>query len=156
MLRLTPVFFAIAFCACVGIPDRNANNSKAFLETNALRAEVSETSTGLQYEVVDKGLGCRPRPGSTVEVHYEMRRYSSERVLDSSYQRREPATYPLDQMIRGWAEGIPLMREGATWIFYVPPELAYGRKGSGSIPPNEALVFVVELLDAKTCRRDAV
>ena len=88
-------------------------------------------------------------------VHYESRRAGHRSVFDSSYKRGAPSSYPLTRMIPGWGEGIPLMRVGAKWELYIPPELAYGEQGSSPVQPNEVLVFVVELLQAKPCAAPA-
>ncbi len=139
---------------CLGCAAYNARAAREFLAENARRPEVLVSETGLQYEVLGPGDGCRPEPGSTVVIHYETRVLGRKKPIDSSYIRNRPGTYPLDQMIAGWSEGIPLMREGAKWRFYVPPELAYGERYQRRIGSNRLMIFDVELIEAKTCRRD--
>jgi FKBP-type peptidyl-prolyl cis-trans isomerase len=119
---------------------------KAFLQENGRRPGVTTTASGLQYEVVAPGAGKSPRATDTVLVHYEGTLIDGT-VFDSSYQRREPIDFPLNQVISGWTEGVQLMQEGAKFRFYIPSELAYGKRGAGpDIGPDEALIFDVELL----------
>ena len=104
------------------------------------------TASGLQIEHLRMGEGARPGASDTVMVHYEGTRVDGG-VFDSSYQREQPATFPLNQVIRGWREGLMLMREGGEAILYLPPELAYGATSpSPEIPANSTLIFRVELL----------
>lgn len=124
----------------------NLKRSKAFLEKNKQRPGVKVTDSGLQYEVLTKGTGARPKASDTVVVNYKGSLIDGT-VFDSSYERKTPATLPLNGVIKGWQEGLQLMRVGAKYKFYIPSDLAYGKKGAGSrIGPNEALVFEVELL----------
>ncbi|MBW2289689.1 MAG: FKBP-type peptidyl-prolyl cis-trans isomerase [Deltaproteobacteria bacterium] len=136
---------------CVSVAERNSEESAAFLLANRQAAGVVETTAGLQYRVIRSGSGCHPTPESTVTVHYETRRVGHFAPVDSSYRRREPGVYPLPKMIGGWRQGIPEMRVGAKWEFFVPPALGYGEEGWGPVEPNEVLVFIVELLDAEPC-----
>lgn len=123
------------------------SRSQAFLEENASKEAVVTVGSGLQYRVIELGGGEFPTPNSTVRVHYEGRLISGE-VFDSSIERGVAAEFPLTAVIAGWAEGLQLMPEGSKFEFYIPSELAYGERGSGSIGPNEALIFIVELLNA--------
>ena len=117
-----------------------------FLAENAKRPGVTVTASGLQYEVVNQGTGRRPRATDTVSCHYEGTLIDGT-VFDSSYRRGEPAAFGLNQVIKGWTEGVQLMQEGAKYRFYIPWQLAYGERGAGAdIPPYAALVFTVELL----------
>ena len=117
-----------------------------FLAKNAKREGVKVTETGLQYEVLTPALGVKPTPTDTVTCHYEGR-LTDGTVFDSSYRRGEPASFPLQGVIRGWTEGLQLMSIGSKFRFFIPFELAYGAQGAGgSIPPYAALVFDVELL----------
>ena len=117
-----------------------------FLAENAKRESVKVTETGLQYEVLTPALGIKPTPTDTVTCHYEGRLIDGT-VFDSSYRRGEPASFPLQGVIRGWTEGLQLMSIGSKFRFFIPFELAYGAQGAGgSIPPYAALVFDVELL----------
>lgn len=119
---------------------------KVFLEENARRPEVTQTKSGLQYEVLSEGSGRSPKATDTVRCHYEGRLLDGS-VFDSSYQRGEPADFGLNQVIAGWTEGVQLMKEGAKYRFFIPYNLAYGEHGAGAdIPPYAALVFDVELI----------
>ena len=120
-----------------------------FLADNAKKAGVIVTASGLQYEVLRDAAGPKPLATDTVAVHYEGR-LPDGTVFDSSYTRREPAIFPLNQVIPGWTEGVQLMSVGSKFRFAVPSELGYGAQGAGGvIPPNAALVFDVELLGIK-------
>lgn len=117
-----------------------------FLAENAKREGVKVTETGLQYEVLTPALGIKPTPTDTVTCHYEGRLIDGT-VFDSSYRRGEPASFPLQGVIRGWTEGLQLMSIGSKYRFFIPFDLAYGAQGAGgSIPPYAALIFDVELL----------
>ena len=117
-----------------------------FLAENAKREGVKVTETGLQYEVLTLALGIKPTPTDTVTCHYEGRLIDGT-VFDSSYRRGEPASFPLQGVIRGWTEGLQLMSIGSKFRFFIPFDLAYGAQGAGgSIPPYAALIFDVELL----------
>ncbi len=117
----------------------------AFLAENGQREGVVTLDSGLQYEILEEGAG--PQPGSTdiVTTHYEGRLIDGT-VFDSSYQRGEPASFPLNQVIAGWTEGLQLMPAGSKWRLYVPAGLAYGERAAGQIPPNSTLIFDVELI----------
>ena len=117
-----------------------------FLAENAKREGVKVTETGLQYEVLTPALGIKPTPTDTVTCHYEGRLIDGT-VFDSSYHRGEPASFPLQGVIRGWTEGLQLMSIGSKFRFFIPFDLAYGAQGAGgSIPPYAALIFDVELI----------
>lgn len=117
-----------------------------FLAENAKREGVKVTETGLQYEVLTPALGIKPTPTDTVTCHYEGRLIDGT-VFDSSYRRGEPASFPLQGVIRGWTEGLQLMSIGSKFRFFIPFDLAYGAQGAGgSIPPYAALIFDVELI----------
>ena len=119
---------------------------KAFLEENAKKEGVTQTKSGLQYEVLTEGTGKSPKATDKVRCHYEGRLLDGT-VFDSSYNRGEPADFGLNQVIAGWTEGVQLMKEGAKYRFYIPYLLAYGERGAGgSIPPYSTLIFDVELL----------
>ncbi len=129
--------------------EANLKASQAFLEENKTKPGVTETASGLQYKVLTEGSGKQPAETDTVVVHYRGTLLSGEE-FDSSYQRQQPATLPLNGVIKGWQEALPLMSEGAKWELYIPSDLAYGERGAGSrIGPNQALVFEVELLEVK-------
>lgn len=120
-----------------------------WLAENAKRQGVQVTESGLQYEVLKEGEGAKPAETSQVTVHYHGTLTNGE-VFDSSVQRGKPATFGLNQVIKGWTEGVQLMSKGAKYRFFIPSELGYGERGAGgSIGPNEVLVFEVELIDFK-------
>lgn len=122
---------------------------KKFLEENALKEGITKTASGLQYEVLQEGTGPKPGPTSTVEVHYEGRLINGK-VFDSSYQRKETISFPLNRVIAGWTEGLQLMATGSKYRLYIPSELGYGARGAGAdIPPHSALVFDVELISIR-------
>ena len=119
---------------------------KVYLEQNAKRDGVTQTKSGLQYEVLTEGTGKSPKATDTVRCHYEGRLLDGT-VFDSSYKRGEPADFGLNQVIPGWTEGVQLMKEGAKYRFHIPYLLAYGERGAGAqIPPSSTLVFDVELI----------
>jgi FKBP-type peptidyl-prolyl cis-trans isomerase FklB len=118
-----------------------------FLTKNAERAEVTVTESGLQYEVLTTGEGDKPNAASTVRTHYHGTLINGE-VFDSSYDRGEPAEFPVGGVIKGWTEALQMMSVGSKWRLYVPHDLAYGEQGAGgAIGPFSTLVFDVELLD---------
>lgn len=118
-----------------------------FLQENLKEEGVKVTPSGLQYKVLVAGQGDRPTVQDMVTVHYEGMRVDGH-VFDSSYQRGNPATFPLNRVIRGWTEGVAMMQKGAVWMLYIPPELAYGAVSpSEDIPANSTLIFKVELID---------
>lgn len=119
---------------------------KAFLEENRKNENVKETPSGLQYIVEKEGTGAQPTAQDEVTVHY-IGKLLNGTVFDSSVQRGEPATFPLNRVIPGWTEGVQLMKEGAKYKFFIPSDLAYGAQGiPNAIPPHSTLVFEVELI----------
>ena len=119
---------------------------KVYLEQNAKREGVTQTKSGLQYEVLTEGTGKSPKATDTVRCHYEGRLLDGT-VFDSSYKRGEPADFGLNQVIPGWTEGVQLMKEGSKFRFHIPYLLAYGERGAGAqIPPYSTLIFDVELI----------
>lgn len=119
---------------------------KNFLAINRMKEGVRETVSGLQYKVEKQGTGISPKPTDTVNVHYHGTLIDGT-VFDSSIQRGEPISFPLNQVIAGWTEGLQLMNKGAKYTFYIPEHLAYGDMEAGIIPPGSTLIFEVELLD---------
>lgn len=121
--------------------------AQAFLTENGKREGVTTTESGLQYEVIKKGEGKdHPTATSKVTVHYHGTKLDGS-VFDSSVERGEPATFGLNQVIKGWTEGVQLMTTGSKYKFYVPSDLAYGDRGAGGkIGPGETLIFEVELI----------
>ena len=117
-----------------------------YLAENAKKEGVITLPSGLQYQVLKEGNGKKPTAKDTVQCHYEGFLIDGT-VFDSSIQRGEPATFPLQQVIAGWTEGLQLMQEGAKYRFFIPYRLGYGEGGAGnSIPPFAALIFDVELI----------
>ncbi|HHW4678406.1 MAG TPA: FKBP-type peptidyl-prolyl cis-trans isomerase [Xylella sp.] len=129
------------------ISRRNRDEGNAFLSKNKDAKGVVTTASGLQYMVLRQGSGARPTPSSKVRVNYEGKLLDGQ-VFDSSYQRGQPAEFGLDQVIKGWSEGLLLMPVGAKYRFWVPSPLAYGEQGTpgGPIGPDTTLTFDVELL----------
>ncbi len=119
---------------------------EAFLAENAKREGVKVTESGLQYEVLEATIGQKPKATDKVRVHYEGTLIDGT-VFDSSYKRGESITFGLNQVIKGWTEGLQLMSIGSKYKLYLPYQLAYGERGAGAnIPPYAALIFTVELL----------
>ena len=120
---------------------------EAYLAENSKKEGVVTLPSGLQYQVIKEGNGRRPKATDKVKCHYEGMLVDGT-LFDSSIQRGEPATFPLNGVIKGWTEGLQLMQEGAKYRFFIPYHLGYGEKGAGaSIPPFAALVFDVELIE---------
>lgn len=117
-----------------------------FLEANKTKEGVTTTASGLQYRVITKGDGASPGKEDSVIAHYKGTLLDGT-VFDSSYDRGEPSTFPVNGVIAGWQEALPLMKEGAKWELIIPADLAYGPRGAGPvIGPNETLVFEIELI----------
>ena len=124
----------------------NLEKGNAFLTANAKREEVNTLESGLQYEVMKRGDGPSPKATDKVTVHYHGTLINGT-VFDSSVNRGEPATFPVNGVIKGWVEALQLMAVGDKWKLFIPANLAYGERGAGGdIGPNETLIFEVELL----------
>lgn len=124
-------------------------DGEKFLAENGKKEGVITTASGLQYQVLREGNGQSPKATDTVECHYEGTLIDGMK-FDSSYDRGQTATFPLNQVIAGWTEGLQLMKEGGKYRFFIPYELGYGERGAGaSIPPFSTLVFDVELVSVK-------
>lgn len=177
LLALVPLF-ALAACATRGEPVTYAETAAAaaraaaevearepltpqqtweagqaaYLRWNGARRGWTTTASGLQYRLEGRARPGAPQPTATdtVRVHYEGT-FIDGRKFDSSYDRGEPAEFPLNRVIKGWTEGVALMHVGETVHFAIPADLAYGNRwvGGGEIPPNSTLLFKVELLDVK-------
>jgi FKBP-type peptidyl-prolyl cis-trans isomerase FklB len=125
----------------------NRKAGEEFLRINKEKSGVVTLPSGLQYEVLQEGAGAKPKSTDNVKCHYEGRLINGQ-VFDSSIKRGEPATFRLNQVIKGWTEGLQLMSAGAKYRFFIPSDLAYGTSGAGElIGPNSTLVFDVELLE---------
>jgi FKBP-type peptidyl-prolyl cis-trans isomerase FklB len=130
--------------------EKAAANLKAgqdFLEKNKMKPGIVALPGGLQYEVITTGVGPKPRATNKVTCHYHGTLIDGT-VFDSSVKRGQPATFPLNMVIKGWTEGLQLMTLGSKWRFFIPPHLGYGDRQVGSyIGPNSTLIFEVELLE---------
>lgn len=125
----------------------NVNEGANFLAQNKNKPGIKTTASGLQYEVITAGAGAQPKDTDNVTVHYKGTLLNGTQ-FDSSYDRGEPATFGLNQVIKGWTEGVQLMSEGSKYRFFIPYNLAYGSRATpdGSIPPFSTLIFEVELI----------
>ncbi len=147
------VLFVTAITACSSGDSSSSskdvvNNAETISATTKDSKGYTTTASGLKYKVLSKGKkgGKSPVATDTVTVNYEGV-LTNGKVFDSSYKRGQPATFPLNRVIKGWTEGLQLMKEGDKFEFYIPAELAYGsRSPSSDIPPNSPLIFTVELL----------
>ena len=127
--------------------EANKERGLAWLKENGEKDGVKSLEGGLQYKVIKEGSGGSPSPSDTVKVHYTGTLTNGE-VFDSSVQRGQPAQFQVNRVIKGWQMALQKMKVGDKWMLYIPPDLAYGERGSGgTIGPNEVLVFEVELLD---------
>lgn len=123
--------------------------NETFIAENKSKPDVKTTSSGLQYIVIKEGKGESPKETSTVKVHYKGTTIKGEE-FDSSYKNKEPVEFGVNQVIKGWTEGLQLMKTGAKFKFFIPQELAYGSQQRGEfIKPFSALIFEVELLEVK-------
>jgi peptidylprolyl isomerase/FKBP-type peptidyl-prolyl cis-trans isomerase FklB len=150
---------ALALAACqkkaassgLAGPNQHAEpnpESKAFLAKTAKEPGVVTLPDGLEYKIIHSGpaTGMKPHLNDEVKIMYEGKLIDGT-VFDSSYDRGQPAAYPLKALVKGWQEALPLMRPGDEWMLYVPPDLGYGAEGNEKIPPNSALIFRIELID---------
>jgi FKBP-type peptidyl-prolyl cis-trans isomerase FklB len=126
--------------------EANLKAGESFLAQNKSRPGVVETPSGLQYEVLTEGTGPKPSANNKVTCHYHGTLIDGT-IFDSSVQRGQPATFPLNMVIKGWTEALQLMPTGSKWRLFLPPNLAYGERQTGSyIGPNSTLIFDVELI----------
>jgi len=128
--------------------EKNKQEGAAFLTENKKKEGVKTLPSGLQYKVIKEGTGKTPKATDTVVTQYKGTLINGTE-FDSSYKRNEPATFPVNGVIKGWTEALQLMKEGSKWQIVVPPELAYGEQGAGPIGPNATLIFEVELVSVK-------
>lgn len=127
----------------------NLEAGETFLKNNKKEKDIKVLDNGLQYKVITSGSGEKPNASDTVTVHYRGTLITGVE-FDSSIRRGEPATFPVNGVIKGWQEVLPMMSTGSKWNIYVPSELAYGPRGAGAnIPPNSTLIFEIELLSIK-------
>ena len=127
---------------------KNKADGEAFLAANKSKTGVQSLPDGLQYQILTAGSGPLPAAGDIVTVNYRGTLIDGKE-FDSSYSRGQPAEFPVGGVIRGWTEALQKMPVGSKWKLFIPAELAYGERGTGGIPPNSALIFEVDLLDAK-------
>jgi FKBP-type peptidyl-prolyl cis-trans isomerase FklB len=124
----------------------NLKAGQDFLAANKLKPGIYTLPSGLQYEIITEGTGIKPLSSNKVTCHYHGTLIDGS-VFDSSVKRGQPATFPLNMVIKGWTEGLQLMAVGSKWRFFIPPQLAYGERQTGAqIGPNSTLIFEVELL----------
>ena len=128
--------------------EANHKAAAKFLAENGKKPGVITTASGLEYKVLRPGSGNSPGPTDEVTVNYKGTLLNGTE-FDSSYKRGQPATFPLNQVIPGWTEGVGLMKPGAKYQFWIPPQLGYDMRSQGPIPPGSLLVFEVELLSSK-------
>ncbi len=128
------------------LAEKNKKEGEAFLAENKKKGGVKTLPSGLQYKVITEGKGASPKETDTVTVQYRGTLIDGTE-FDSSYKRNEPATFPVNGVIKGWTEALQLMKEGAKWQLFIPANLAYGERGAGGvIGPNATLIFEVELI----------
>jgi len=168
MKRLAPLAAVLALAACAATPEPAptialgtgtaegwAAGNREYLRINGARRGWTTTDSGLQYRRVGRAnpAGRQPTATDTVKVHYRGT-FVDGREFDSSYARNEPAEFPLNRVIKGWTEGVALMREGETFEFVIPADLGYGDRwvGGDELPPNSTLLFTVELLEVTSAR----
>ncbi len=125
---------------------QNRLEGEEFLKANAKKDSVVTTKSGLQYKILTAGNGPVPTATQKVKVNYEGRLINGT-VFDSSYKRKQPATFACNQVIKGWTEALTMMPVGSKWELYIPQELAYGAREAGKIPPFSTLIFTVELME---------
>ena len=128
--------------------DKTLADAKVFLEENKKKEGVTSLPSGLQYKILAEGSGKAPKATDSVTVHYRGT-LTNGTEFDSSHKRGQPATFQVGKVIRGWTEALQLMKEGSKWQLFIPPQLAYGDRGTGPIPPNSTLIFEVELISVK-------
>jgi len=131
------------------LAEKNKKEGEAFLSANKANEGVKTLPSGLQYKVITEGTGKTPKATDSVVTNYRGTLIDGTE-FDSSYQRKNPATFRVSGVIKGWTEALQLMKEGSKWQLFVPPELAYGERGAGpKIGPNAVLVFEIELVSVK-------
>ena len=127
------------------ISAKNLAEGKVFLEENRKKEGVKVLPSGLQYKILAEGSGKSPGATDQVTVNYKGTLINGVE-FDNSYKRGKPTIFQIDKVVKGWTEALPLMKEGSKWQLFIPPELGYGSRGAGPIPPNSTLIFEVELI----------
>jgi FKBP-type peptidyl-prolyl cis-trans isomerase FkpA len=145
---MKPLIKVLLLALVFNMPASAGENQAGLDYWNGIKQEAITTESGLQYKIQALGRGRKPKANSEVSVHYRGLLLNGTEV-DSSYSKDEPVTIHLKRAIEGWREGIPLMPADSVFVFLIPPELAYGEKGTDSIPPNASLIFIVELFGKK-------
>ncbi len=135
------------------LAEKNKKAGEKFLAENKAKEGVKVTKSGLQYKVLQAGEGASPKASDIVTVNYEGK-LTNGKVFDTSYKdgKGTPIQFPLNQVIKGWTEGVQLMNKGAKYEIVIPSDLAYGESGTPNIEPNSTLIFTVELLDFKSAK----
>jgi len=128
------------------LSEENAAKSAEFLAANAKKSGIVVLPSGVQYRIIDEGDGARPGMDSTVKVHYRGSK-TTGLEFDSSFARGVPEEFTVNAVLRGWQEVLPLMKTGATWQIFVPPELGFGARGNPPVGPNETLMFDLKLVE---------
>jgi len=142
------------FEAFKALAEKNKKRADDFLAQNRKKKGIKELSSGIQYRIIEDGVGNHPTMDSEVTIHYRGSLIGVDNVdnyqeFDSSFVRGEPKTLKVKEVLKGWQEILPLMRPGGKWQVFIPPELAYGVRGQPPIGPNEILIFDINLLDIK-------
>jgi peptidylprolyl isomerase len=146
LLQASALLFYIFTCSAQAFTNENHDKGQAFLKQNSTAEGVITTASGLQYKVLKKGSGTvHPKVTDTVKVHYHGTLIDGT-VFDSSVERGEPISFPLNRVIKGWTEGLQLMVVGEKTRLFIPSELGYGFRSVGPIPAGSTLIFDVELL----------
>lgn len=128
------------------LSEKNQVESEAFLLANKTKTGIVVLASGVQYRIIEEGEGARPGLESKVMVHYRGSKLGG-REFDSSFARGTPEEFTVNAVLKGWQEVLPLMKAGATWRIFVPPEMAFGARGNPPVGPNEALTFDLELVE---------
>jgi FKBP-type peptidyl-prolyl cis-trans isomerase FklB len=128
------------------LAEENRVKSEEFLAANRSKNGIVALPSGIQYRIIDEGEGARPTMESTVKVHYRGSKLNGLE-FDSSFARGVPEEFTVNSVLKGWQEVLPLMKTGATWQIFVPPELAFGPRGNPPVGPNEALIFDLKLVE---------
>ncbi len=142
------------FEAFKALAEKNKERSDNFLKSNRKKKGIKELASGIQYRIIEDGIGNQPTLDSEVVIHYRGSLVGTDDInnyqeFDSSFVRGEPKTFKVSEVLKGWQEIIPLMRPGGKWQVFIPPEMAYGVRGQNPIGPNEVLIFDINLLDIK-------